>query len=695
MKKATGPRLTPKLQTLSRELYAALPAPDVIRHICDSVGGFSLFFHQMMTRFEPDFDMEMATPDQTAQPPPPDAHPVMLARYLLNLAEYLQYISHDQAMIDRLGESPRSMMKRLTDAALKVTTDEELMGTLESLECIILEGAYQANSGNLRRSWLAFRRAMVVGQLMGIHRERVPNVKKLDPNTRADPKFIWYRIQLADRYLCLMLGLPAGSADNSFASEAAMADQTPMHKLERTMCAIASRILERNEAAPDRCNYAETQAIDLELQRAAKLMPSRWWLPPNLSQMAQSPDQVSLFWETFRLINQMFYYNLLNQLHLPFMLRFNSRPETVYSKLACVNASREVLGRFIAFRTWNRVAFCCRSVDFFALMAAMTLVLAHLHAASSDEADLNTLAHQRHSDRAMMEQVLESMEMVYKLNMDVLSEKSGDLLRRLLEIEADAAEGRRYSTRNVVELANGMADAANGQVTTTAAAAAAAKPGEGCCAETDEAGTGALHEHHGGSDDDEPGVLRMCIPYFGVIRIAREGGISKEPPAPAAPVVQQQPLGVVGIGDNMSTPSSSMPTCSNGNDDYCCPIEQQGVMNLSKFGAAQPQHQPQTRQQEQQQQQQGQQNVLHHHDFDTGNTGYGLVDDDALQQQQQYPYPGLAASADDWAFQGVDMAFFDSLMKGMGQNGVAPGVVQQHVQAEGSVGGLGFGSSWQ
>ncbi|EHK96624.1 hypothetical protein M7I_7674 [Glarea lozoyensis 74030] len=32
-------------------------------------------------------------------------------------------------------------------------------------------------------------------------------------------------------------------------------------------------------------------------------------------------------------------------------------------------------------------------------------------------------------------------------------------------------------------------------------------------------------------------------------------------------------------------------------------------------------------------------------------------------------YPGLAAGADEWAFQGVDLAFFDSLMGNTGDEG--------------------------
>lgn len=39
-----------------------------------------------------------------------------------------------------------------------------------------------------------------------------------------------------------------------------------------------------------------------------------------------------------------------------------------------------------------------------------------------------------------------------------------------------------------------------------------------------------------------------------------------------------------------------------------------------------------------------------------------IVPDDLLQQGQD---PGLTAEMDDWGFQGVDMALFDSLMKGV------------------------------
>jgi hypothetical protein len=157
---------------------------------------------------------------------------------------------------------------------------------------------------------------------------------------------------------------------------------------------------------------------------------------------------LDLFWNTRRLFAQVLHYNLLNQLHLPYMLRSSSAErEYEYSRITCVNASREVLSRFITLRSFNGIAYSCRTVDFLALMVTMTLLLAHLDNHLS-EAE-NFLAHQYHSDRAMIEQVQENMKEVNRLNSDALSAQSADLLRRLLTIEVETADGYPRGARRV------------------------------------------------------------------------------------------------------------------------------------------------------------------------------------------------------------------------------------------------------
>jgi hypothetical protein len=140
-------------------------------------------------------------------------------------------------------------------------------------------------------------------------------------------------------------------------------------------------------------------------------------LAPNLD--ITSTDSQALFWNTRRLFAQVLHYNLVNQLHLPYMLRSSSAQRKYeYSLIACVNASHEVLSRFITLRSFNGIAYSCRTVDFLALMAAMTLLLAHLDSHLSET--VNLLAHQYHSDRTMIEKVQENMKDVNRLNSDTV-----------------------------------------------------------------------------------------------------------------------------------------------------------------------------------------------------------------------------------------------------------------------------------
>jgi hypothetical protein len=116
--------------------------------------------------------------------------------------------------------------------------NDELIGSIEGLECVMIESVYQANIGNLRRSWMVSRRAMSIAQLMGLGRNQA-QYKVLDPKTKYHPKLMWFRIVLMDRYLCLMLGLSQGCLNRSMAS-GMLQNNTPMGRLKRIHCVIAS-----------------------------------------------------------------------------------------------------------------------------------------------------------------------------------------------------------------------------------------------------------------------------------------------------------------------------------------------------------------------------------------------------------------------------------------------------------------------
>ncbi|KAJ5819457.1 hypothetical protein N7474_005048 [Penicillium riverlandense] len=470
--------------TARDHLFAAFPSEEDATILLRESSKVSHYLYVINTQPHSMLTHEtLATPRSIGELPDPNTHPVMLARRMLLFAITLQI----QGGENPLGLSePRSVLMRrlMTAATTWVTTKEAMHETIESLICIILEGVFEMNSGNLRRAWVVYCRAITVAQLMGLHRSPMPPLRRIDPELEAKPEFMWFRIVYVDRYLSLLLGLPQGTDDKSMGAMSVLRNEPPLGRFERLLTVIASRILERNESAFAPTEITTTQSLDSELLRVSEGMPASFWRPANFQNITPgSPDALL---ETVRLAAQVYYYGLLIQLHLPYMIPIGDNPEHEYSKMTCVNASRETMTRFIAHRSFNPMSSCSRPVDFFTLLAAITLLLVHLDAHHHPGA-INFLAHQRLSDRAMLDQALERMDIISNVNKEVIAENSAKLIRQLLDIEADAAEGNSYATRSV----RGEDDMQGGK-----------KEGE---------------------------ELRLRIPYLGVIKIAREGPISREP----------------------------------------------------------------------------------------------------------------------------------------------------------------------
>ncbi|KAL4948627.1 hypothetical protein BDW69DRAFT_189105 [Aspergillus filifer] len=601
-----------KYERLSRLLHELLPSRNDIQSICKASRDSSILTHELLTTpYMTLYQNGLQTPETLLTSPEPSMHPVLIARYMLQLALFLQHLPpYLHKDIIGLSEAPRAIMERLADVAIyHVTTNEDLIGSIESLECIMLESLYQVNIGNLRRSWVAGRRAIGVAQLMGIHRpDNQTRHKTLDPRTQHNPQIMWLRIINLDRHLCLLLGLPEGCADQSMASEIRLANDCPMGRLEHLHCVIMSRVLERNVSKPSGRDLADTRTIDLELQKAAGSLPSKWWLAPKFDNV--TTDLQAVFWDTRRLVLQICHYNLLNQIHLPYMLRPSSADRSYeYSRITCVNASREVLSRYNSLRSFNRIAYSCRTVDFLAVMAAMTLLFAHMDS-YQDGAD-NLLANQYLSDRGMIEQVQEHMNEINRLNSDELSAQSADLLKALLAIDMEKVPGR-VSVR----------DAGVGRMSWQG---------------------GLIQEEEQGEEEKEEGVVRVHVPYFGIIRIVRDSPTKRQPATTTTNDSDSQ-LRL----SSLTHTSTLTPSANNTPNPTSFPVGDIAASHsfTAPFAYQHPHHQ--------QQQQQYQPTF--------SEPGLSLTSSPLMQGG----YPELAAGGEDWAFQGVDMAFFESIMRNIG-----------------------------
>lgn len=595
-------------ETALHHLFAAFPAEEDAEILLRESRIPSLYVNVLHTQPHSNLTYEtLSAPCSIPEMPHPNTHPVILATCMLMFAITLQSPSRENCR--GLSEPHGVLMRRLLTAATTwVTTKEEMQGTVESLICIILEGIFEVNCGNLRRAWVVYRRALTVAQLMGLHRTPMPQLKRIDPSLDAKPEFLWFRIVYMDHYLSLLLGLPRGTSDKSVKAMSVLQHEPPLGQLERLLTVVASRILERNESTFDASEITTTQSIDSELLRISRSMPASFWRPVNFNHLTPgSPDSLL---ETVRLGAQVYYYGLLIHLHLPYMIQIGDNIEQEYSKITCLNASREILSRFIAHRNFNPLSSCSRPVDFFALLAAMVLLLAHLDARNREAPDL--LAHQRLSDRSTLDQALERMDVISEYDKDMITEKSAILIRRLLNIEADAAGGSDYTTQSV-------------------------------------GGDGEVPNDNGESEE-----LRLHIPYLGVIKIIRQGLVSREPwvehtaSQPPANSYSEGPYGRQLAASNQTLVSqhhtSPTPERLLSRSSYADP-------GCAFSGVSTTSDRPNTHSQPS--------------EYEQPILQPTSSNSETLGVQSSTGVLPLGAGVDDWTFQGVDTAFFDSLMRGM------------------------------
>ncbi|KAJ6004770.1 hypothetical protein N7540_012569 [Penicillium herquei] len=453
---SSNKRAPGKYDEISRELIAVWPSQDDLAHICTLPSGPTLRLNcVLLTSCSVNEKNVAQLPCELLQLPPPGSHPVLIARKLLMLGTFLHGIPPFKIKeLGSRGTAYLELMSCVVEKAIRlVTTNDELICSVEALECIIIESVYHNHAGNLHRAWMAVRRATAVAEMMALHRGfDSPSLKFLEPASRAvfNPDQICFRLVQSDRYLSIMLGLPPTSLDTKFASDEAMKSCGPIERLERTHCVVSDHILRRSEA--DLEDLTKTYEHDKLLQNIASEMPSQWWLS---SFTTDQSDEIKLLQDTVRFMDQFAHYHLLIRLHLPYMLRSSTDHRYDHSKLTTVNASREILSRYLSFRDSISTPFSCRGDEFLAFISVTVICIAHMDArrqaqqlaeSSAGGTVFNFLAHNHPSDRGLMERTLEIIESGAQRYADPITSKLRRIIRQLLVIEASSASGTAYST---------------------------------------------------------------------------------------------------------------------------------------------------------------------------------------------------------------------------------------------------------
>ncbi|KAI0201940.1 hypothetical protein F4808DRAFT_89139 [Astrocystis sublimbata] len=415
---------------ISKKLYSLFPCQQDIDAIV-AASSAATFVAAIFSRYQDVAAGRAVGPSSISIIPSPSSHPAVLAKRLMQLTNCIQQIHPATPLKLVSKDSARNLMVNYISTVSDLFAyNDDLVGYAEGLEALVLIALYHANAGNLRKAWLMLRRAISVAQLMGVDKLGDKPLKSASstshPLTRVSAKALWFRLNFTDRYLSLLLGLPAGTDDNSFLSNDP--DDEPTDKLEKQHTVVMGAIIKRNLSKGD-ASFGMTQVIDCDLHAAAQNLPSEFWQLPS-SRLLEDVDPL----ERIRAIQQVMlhlnHHNLLILLHLPYMLRDPKERRWDYSKATCVSSSRQLLHTFLTFRKMNTTSHACRHTDYGALTASMTLLLGYLDPITHGQ----TTTSRREADRALIKEAQEKLQQMADKNGDKLAREAASIIGRLLPL---------------------------------------------------------------------------------------------------------------------------------------------------------------------------------------------------------------------------------------------------------------------
>ncbi|KAK0616198.1 hypothetical protein B0T14DRAFT_242195 [Immersiella caudata] len=420
------------IDSTRRALHALFPVASDIFAIT-SASAAPYFVISLFCCFRDFIEGKTESAEMVSNIPPAESHPAVLAKRLLQIVICMQQLppGFDLQMMQMKTSAQEVMTSIISAVSRLVTSNDEFLSTSEGLQCLVLQGYWHSNAGNLRKAWMSYRKALSVAQLMGLDRSCARTLKSVDPavpdHQEPTPYGLWSRINICDRLVSLLLGLPVGSTDNAYASDEATKRDTDLEKMEKIQSTIAARIVQRNANKTGEA-YAMTQVINRDLKALAAKMDEEWWLEPVLNPFEGKEHNLGLMYRLFRQVQQ---HDLLVLLHLPYMLRNPAEMAYNDSKAVCVESSREVLRRFVSFRTLYNSAWSCRHIDYSALVSAMTLLLSYLR---QDRSQPIPPCAERAQDKELVEVVRARMQHIAVVNQDKLSQESANIVGQMMSI---------------------------------------------------------------------------------------------------------------------------------------------------------------------------------------------------------------------------------------------------------------------
>ncbi|KAK9789188.1 hypothetical protein SCARD494_09387 [Seiridium cardinale] len=242
------------------------------------------------------------------------------------------------------------------DALLDLDSRNE--NSRAGLDCLLLQAQCYVNMGRPRRAWLYVRRAMDQGMLLGLHEPR--------NRMEVEDEQVWAALWGYDSQLSLILGFPNAIPDTHIGKQDLSSTVTPECAIRYRINTLSGKINERNQKH-QQFSYAATLMLDEELDEVCALFPACWW---SLDATNQLPVEVFHARQSLK----MYYFELKQLVHLPYMLKALTEKKYEYSRTSVLEALEGMIRCYGERRLHADGAYVmCFLVDFIAFSSGLIL----------------------------------------------------------------------------------------------------------------------------------------------------------------------------------------------------------------------------------------------------------------------------------------------------------------------------------
>lgn len=224
------------------------------------------------------------------------------------------------------------------------------------------------NLGLNKKCWVLLHRAIAYSQLLGFHRpERLSAGETEVERYRRNQS--WLFLCSGDVYTSLLLGLPYAADGRTIPVTQSQQNATSL--LQHNLILLSGKVIDRNQMGLG-LSVSRTEEIRSELETATKDLDETFWNSPAALASGRITHEEYLE----QIVAQCWLHQLLVLLHMPLMIHSVEDARLEKHRVACLDASRNLLNTYHTMRSDAFSAFSMvKLIDYQAFVCSTLLIL--------------------------------------------------------------------------------------------------------------------------------------------------------------------------------------------------------------------------------------------------------------------------------------------------------------------------------